>query len=793
MAAGKPSGPSISNDTRPVLADSTLNTDSRRINYSNTIYHNGVTFNFASGVTWGRYISGDPWVLVSGPGITLSSIEPGLTMVTTGVSWYGFAPGTTLMINGSSINKRTLTDGFYNLNWGITLQGNTAQPFDQRDKRWNNNGVFHRVGPSQGITVGSPLGLSYGDMIISTICSFDPLNSALDSNGRWQPNDPPFTELRYSNKRSNIKQYSILNAVSSIPSVDSYRPPLFWPDPKTRPTFKESDYARNINNHLISFSGSTANLRTMTGETLSATALSVGLNDLTYKMTNAFNSSWVFQPMGDYPNFNGGQDSMQPSSSFPSMESGYPPNMINGFIWPLFSGMFIKEIPFYLRQKALRRITQLGIDSYGALMDGAKNTQHGGQGQCYFLPWARFAGWLFNNSTMLNIHNNSKLAAYLNAGMTGADGTSPRFPKALYNYDKDRFNKVFGYAEYALYHLAYAFGATANGEYNKWFNIANPNANNVPYDQGFDYTLGYPNGFTGATVAEANPLRLLAQQGMTGVGAFFKYSGITLNATTPYQIVNSVTILEGPTVSGTFGKLNLSDRFKPRTNNSTHPELAGGNAYQPRVTNYRAYVGQILKITDGGGSGPTEYRIVRLDGIHTTAENYPASHIYNVSITLDRNFQHGLPDSTSVINIYPFSATDKFPTPIYAPLQNIASYGLTFTNAYLGGSWQSAVVNGRWSMQDYFDTNGMTTLRAYSVLKYLGITQDQFLYNYQDMAYFDDNPRWTLVQKFGGGNGALGPNSFEGLIVARLRGLTSGTYIGPMGVTFGLDLPGFTA
>jgi hypothetical protein len=785
MAAGKPSGPSISNETRPVLADSSLNTDSRRINYSNTIYHNGVTFNFASGVTWGRYISGDPWVLVSGPGITLSSIEPGLTMVATGVTFYSFPPGKTLMINGSALNKKTISDGFTNLTWGITLPSNRFQPFDSRDNKWDPFIYYFysaSATASQGITLSSQVGLSYGDMIISSISSFNSLNS--------NSNDPPFTEIRYTNKRALIKQYSILNAVSSIPSVDSYRPPLFWPDPKTRPTFKESDYARNINNHLISFSGSTANLRTMTGETLSATALSVGLNDLTYTMKNSFNSSWVFQPSGDYPNINGGHDSLQPANSFPVMQSGWPSNIIPTYIYPHFCGMFIKEIPFYVRQKSLRRITQLGIDCYGALMDGARAVQHGGQGMCYYLPWVRFAGWLFNNSTMLNIHNNSKLATYVNAGMTGADGTVPPFPKALYNYDKDRFNKIFGFAEYHMYLLAYAFGATANGEYNKWFNIANPAVNNIPYDQGLDYTFGYPNGFTGANITASNPRRLWSQQGMTGVGGFFKYSGITLNPTTPYQIVNSVQIVDGPIVSGSFGKLNLTDRFKPRSKNGTHPEISDSTG-QARNCNFRAYIGQVLKITDGGGSGPTEYRIVRFDGIHEAAGFYPLNHTFNVSITLDRNFQHGLPDSTSVINIYPFSSTDKFPTPIYATTQDITDYGLTFTNAYLTGSWQSSAVNGRWSTKDYFNSNGCTTLKCYSVLKHLGITQDQFLYDYQDMSYFDsDIPRWTLPFKFAGN---VTVNGFDGLIISRLRGLTEGTYIGPMGATFGLDLPGFNA
>ena len=52
-----------------------------KINTGTSITHNKITWNFNAPVTWGRYVSGDPWVLVEGNDVQISSITPGLTLV----------------------------------------------------------------------------------------------------------------------------------------------------------------------------------------------------------------------------------------------------------------------------------------------------------------------------------------------------------------------------------------------------------------------------------------------------------------------------------------------------------------------------------------------------------------------------------------------------------------------------------------------------------------------------------------------------------------------------------------
>jgi hypothetical protein len=776
MAAGKPAGPSISNETRPV--QTSLNTDSRKINYSNTIYHNGVTFNFASGVTWGRYISGDPWVLVSGPGITLSSIEPGLTLVSSNISPHA---GITFYINGSQKNKLPNAQDFQK--FGITFPGYNKQAYDQRGSDTISSVRFTYAAiitydATLGIT--NSTGLSYGDMIISSISSFNANTST----------DPAAVEQRYHNNRSLIKQYSILTAVNQIPSIDSYRPPLYWSTPSTRPSFKESEYAQNVNNYLIDLF---ANKRTMTGATFSGN-LNNSINAHSYLTEKFLQSSYVYDALGFNPIFNGGHDAIQPENNiyYPQMISGYGLSQLN-LIWnPIFTAIFIKDIPYHLRLKALRRVVQFGIDQYGYMMSGGLNYQDGGHAAGCILPFIRFTGWLFNNTTMLNIHNNSTYTNYLRSGLTGASAFNPSFPKQLYNSDQDYFNKVFNFVEYSQKFLVYGFTASSNGEYNKWFNISNPSVM-VPYDKGFTYSLGYPNGFTGPNLNTER--RLFASNGWTGAGSIFKFGGITLNPETPASVLTTATIGDAngdysSPISGKFGKLNLSNKFKPRNAGQYFPEIGSASR---RANSSKSMLGLIVKIISGSGSGETEYRIINCKGIHSDDTYFPYDHTYNVELILDRNFQNGIPDSTSVIDIYPFSTTDKFPTPSYT----IAPFyfdGITFTNS-TNSSKQIYYTNARYSTNHYFTTNDVPLLKTYSILKHLGITQDQYIYNYHDMIYFDKNPRWTLLPKIFGTNenGAIPADGYDSLLISRLRGLTEGTYIGSMSATSGLDLPGFTA
>jgi hypothetical protein len=148
--------------------------------------------------------------------------------------------------------------------------------------------------------------------------------------------------------------------------------------------------------------------------------------------------------------------------------------------------------------------------------------------------------------------------------------------------------------------------------------------------------------------------------GGLGLGApYHQLWGSTLaNRVTSASLAPSVRLIDCETISGSFGRLELSGTVP-------HPAVhakAGGN-----------YFGCSLRIEDGAGAGSTVYRVLEVGEQEGAFAGW---------IKVDRPWQHGLPDSTSLVRMFPFQNGDHAP-------------GLT---ADLG----------RW----YYSTNGQNSLQA---------------------------------------------------------------------------------
>ncbi len=130
-----------------------------------------------------------------------------------------------------------------------------------------------------------------------------------------------------------------------------------------------------------------------------------------------------------------------------------------------------------------------------------------------------------------------------------------------------------------------------------------------------------------------------------------------------YQVTSgsispSVRLMDCEEIAGSFGRLDINGAFP-------HPH---SHARKP-IT----YYGCSLRIEDGAGAGSTVYRVIEVGDVNGAIGGF---------IKVDRPWQHGTPDPTSLVRMFPFQNGD------FAP-------GLT---ADLG----------RW----YYSTNGHNSLQA---------------------------------------------------------------------------------
>lgn len=762
-------GPPIDIET-PTISDSELRYCPL---YTGTaIHHNGITWTFSSEVTWGTYVSGDPWVLVTGAGITITSIEPGFTLV---AGLGGTGAGLTFWINGSVKNQPankqnniyiSYEDGWY----GLTYYGYKNANWDSRLTYGGGSGYKINGIQFAGANIGNgfsydevakvPIGLTSGDIIISSESSFDPYDSTYNSN------TIRFTEAEYTHgSRSCIKRKAALTAVASIPDCDEFRPPAYWPanDLKNRPAFKESEYVKDIDKFLIELT----NLRDLVGHTLSVslTGSSAGktyaglVNDWNERLSNMMISSFIpqycglgYQGHGDVVTMYGNE---APESTYGAMHR-------KKVLLHNFYSMFAPWVPKNSRLLSQRKIVQYAIDSYGFFKDGGRFQQNGGHHQGMTNCYIRFLGWLYDNSTILNyeITEVGMNASYINSRMT----TTGSSPKGRVNSHQLLMGVFGGADEYHQLNFAYGIGETGAGK--TAFIVTNP-----------EIGLTHNYGLCGGSTFENNILR--GVKGATGLGWLYKYSGITLNSNNPYSISSTVKIftqrnISGLTLTGQFGTLNFSSTFRPRNENTLQSEAAS-DLGKLNYDENEPYGGLLVKIVGGSGAGDTEYRVIQAKGFAIQ----PAGTQYNSQVILDRPFENGNPSSTSIIDMYPYSLNEEYPR-VAISQDCIWDLGLTGANMANRIHWGYQWMN-------YSDIIWGQTILPYSVMKYLGITQDNLIIDMIHEMYFSNKyPTYAKHRSLSKTNpygltntiGSYDVNNLFLLLMKNMWGTSFNNYIG---------------
>ena len=727
-----------------------------KINTGTSITHNKITWNFNAPVTWGNYVSGDPWVLVEGNDVEITSITPGLTLVSGDV---GVAAGITFWINGTIKNPTAFSSYLAaNTNFGITYNANVAF-FDERANRVN--GIALNTTSAAPSTNGGnfsysaltqvPIGLTNGDVIVSSKCFFDPNTNVTSSSSVFYVPNEIFS------KRTGIENIAILTSVSEIPDCDQYRPPCNWNglSLSDRPIFKESNYAKNISDYILPAKGDKVNLW---GYTMDDQMYDTEINKWNENISKTMNVSVYQNEYNWTTQLNRALfDLYSPSNVTAS--STYPGAYKDDIYHPMFLSIFAPWVTANLRIKALRRITQLGIDAYGYYVGGGFGKSDGGHLQCLTNPYLKFVGWLFNDTDVLNCFDNILMRTKVNSASSGTiSGT--KSPKGILS--DDLFTKILLLTEYNQY---YPIQGLDGGV----FAITNP-------DIKLPWYLGV-SGIDGDTLISSQP-------GSTGMGWIYKYSGLTLDTELPYEYVteinNSSINDTGPSpanvankIYGTFPKLNLTTNYVPRAKPSysailadKRMKLSANELLQGKYSESNfIFEGFYAKIIGGSGAGDTEYRILQSTDMERLSSNQ------SPSIILDKDFQNGFPSETTVIDIYPFSKNDTYPiTGFDLDSLYFGSKGLSADSIRFG---RAQTFRGNMA---YLDISGPFVFETCSIMKYLGITQDQYLIDLMYDAVFDPqnkSPKYCKPLQVSV-NSRYGINNLESILIKNMWGASGG-------------------
>jgi len=497
-------------------------------------------------------------------------------------------------------------------------------------------------------------------------------------------------------KRSCIRGYGVFTVVGDIPGPGSFRPPMVWPEEikHKRPQFNISDITvpdptgpAVIPNNDASYStsnffGITASMRnTLTGEIGGAT------------------TGFFAGPVGAFGNGNGYANLMPHRAVYgvywnpdTSVGSGLP------WTWDVSTygtGYVVTHIAKILatvhsdggnpapvgstaynwvlerRKTLLNRVIQYGIDMWGFYMHNAVLTTSAGQKTYLCRPACIAAGYWLGNTSMMNPEQaliearfNPSHPYWVNSlSLTGSNG---------FTGWNNRLSVVAG-VTYPLYPvgLTKAIATCMSAEAVLW----NPKIaggtwyNSVGYPSPYGRTFGCTmTGFTAGyvnSITSKEPI-IMYDNGDIGI----EKVGLT------FAKVNFGLLYFGPLGADHTGGSNsplpgFDAIYAP--SGITHLPSHGGKATHIPLLN--------LKIVDGAGSGPTDYKIIASTPVrYNTAQLnlnsgsqvvLPKDNTIGATSTadagaaakrfwmmVDRPWQNGLPDSTSVLRIQPWLNSD---------------------------------------------------------------------------------------------------------------------------------------
>jgi hypothetical protein len=769
------------------------------------VTYNGFQWSFSTGVSWGRFLSGEPYIIVPAAGINITGVSyetstgvfEDCPIIKTGYlsgASQEAGQGYTMWVNGSMKNPKPFWEqrdfNFTKNVLGATVfpwnyDERTSSQFTDRKGTFGVKGSLVSFGASMSQFIQFPIGLSAGDNLVTAKSSF---------NGDYQyAVQPQGTNkyVRWTNPEMNrmlIEKYGILTALSTAPTyADCYRPPVFWNGASlsSRPIFYRKDMVKNTEQYVIPLPE-----KNIKGITLNYNAENI-INEQN-NWNDFVNTMWISSHI---PYYSGVAHQLAVSGY--DLYNDNPNTSMGGYMGggakvkdKMMQAVYAPWVTRANRKKALDKVTQFAIDCWGIPNAGGIFNGDGGYHAAVAHPWIVWLGWLYNRPDMTKYYLGKQIQDRLSPGYIGGFTlTNPVVPveylyKAFLTQDYRQRYKVYG-------------AAVSNEGFTGWVGT-NP-----------DISLSY-----GLTMTSKSP------EGVCGFGWMYKVTDIPC----AYSYTLSTIEVKGQLISGSFGvvvcdkdvvfRLNglgpgsekpLPAKLPLATNSSGRLVNRGFDSKEDCGSFWSfdngAMVGMNLEIVSGPGAGNTAYRIIKGfnhflgrgkiedEGDEEESEENESNDLGVVkslqypSFILDRDFDNGAVTDQSVIKIYPSNKNSvDWGFSAGGWVNDLNSLGVT---RY--GSEQQTL----YQQPSYNNIADEAIIKHYSLSNWLGITEDQFLVDYVKGVYFNENlPDATRRQKFYGsayvGEIFSGQNELGGALVGKMLGISGNQYT----PTFIDDLPG---
>jgi hypothetical protein len=758
------------------------------------VTYNGFQWSFSTGVSWGRFISGEPFIIVPAAGINITGVSyetstgvyEDCPVVKTGYTYeagQSSGIGVTMWTNGSMKNPKPFWEsqdfGFTKKKLGATIypwnyDERTSESFTGRKGIKGVRGSLVSFGASINDFLYFPVGLSAGDNLVTAKSSF---HGNYESTIRPQGGNIFALWTGPEMNRMCIEKYGILTALSASPTyADCYRPPVFWNGASlaSRPIFYRQDMVKNTEQYVIPLPE-----KNIKGITLNYNAENI-INEQN-NWNDFVNTMWISSHIPYYSGMAGqlavGAYDMYNDDLSTSMQ-GY------GGIYAKVKDKMMQAVyaPWVTpanRRKALDKVTQFAIDCWGIPNAGGIFASGAGHGSANTHPWIVWLGWLYNRPDMTKYYLGKQIQDRLTPGYTGAYSlTNPIVPLEYYY-------KHFLTSDYRQRYKVYG-SSVSNEGFTGWVGT-NP-----------DIPLYH--GLTSASKATS---------GACGFGWLYKATGISCAYGYTIRNINQ----EGQLITGSFGTIvcNKNTVFRlaalgpgtgitgipqlPLSINANSQLLKRGFDTNDDCGTYWAYdqgavIGLNLEITSGPGAGNTAYRILKGfnhfvkrgkveedvfgdgDEIDETGLG-PIASLFYPTFILDRDFDNGAPTSESTIKIYPSN-------------KNSVDWGFSidgwmYTLGARGTTKYGPEQQTIYQQPSYNHISDEPIVKQYALSNWLGITEDQFLIDYVKDVYFNENlPDATRRQKFHGspyvGEIFSGENELGGAIVGKMLGISGNQY-----------------
>lgn len=435
--------------------------------------------------------------------------------------------------------------------------------------------------------------LTFGDVLVVQWSNFD-----INCSYAWDianASGYPYQRLR---NRSCCYSYGTLFVLNSHPSEISFRPPVLWP---------EEDRTNRPIHPISAINGALPLSSELVSNPWTRNVVPNFAND------SSFRTFCYGFPFGNGTTYS--QSMPLYSASTDAKISAYGAYFQAPLIIRLQT-LYSNDIANTQKMEALKSIVQWGIDAYGSIKSYACTSSGAGQRPCTARPWSIIAGYYLNQPAMRSpettmISDTVRSNGFLNnrgAPVEDEDGN----PETE-NQPSDKMVMIYGNPNASLtakkrwHSLQIALEAMC------YYKVADEPGNVLDYR-----TLGRTHRRT-----------------FSGAGANLQET----SEATKYSLLH--VYRDSSTFNGVFAKIQW-DTVPPDLNKNWAASHDGKSS-----TFWYSYI----KVISGPGAGDTLYRIIKPWGDFRNAKPNNQLNATGYGFILDRPWQNGQPDQTSVFEL----------------------------------------------------------------------------------------------------------------------------------------------